>query len=95
MQEKYLPAPGFENYYLVSNLGNIKRLDNGCLKKLTLTKTNYVVVTLSAKEHKNKTFYVDKLVWLTFYGVAVKSIYHKDGNRLNNCLDNLTIEKVG
>lgn len=41
------------------------------------------------KDGKPKTFLVARLVCMTFYGESNLTVNHKDGNRLNNNIDNL------
>lgn len=83
--------------YEVSNLGNIRRLKfiNGkhnfnkikeC--KQTLNTWGYMTVNL-CKNGKSNTKRVHRLVALAFLGESDLQVDHKDGNKLNNKLDNL------
>lgn len=74
---------GYENYYQISNLGNVKSLDRkihfnkgisikkGQLLKPILTRKGYLKVELS-KESKGKRFYVHRLVALHFIDNSLK-----------------------
>jgi len=100
MDEIWKDVPGYEGKYQVSNLGNIKSLakslKNGKTKEekiLSIKGTcgnGYYKITLS-KNGKLKTWLVHKLVAQSFlYKPDYKvEINHKDGNKLNNKIDNL------
>lgn len=90
---------GYENLYQVSNLGNVKSLEridtNNHIVKESLRKTNldkggYVIVGLS-KRSKHKCYKVHRLVAQAFIpNIENKPhIDHIDGNRQNNCVNNL------
>lgn len=100
--EEWRPIKGFEEYYMVSNKGNVKRIK--ALKnkiyytykerklKPILTK-GYLRVVL---QHENKKVnkFIHVLVAESFMNYSQKentSIHHKDHNRTNNCLENLQI----
>lgn len=38
---------------------------------------------------KRKTYYLHQIIFMYFYGHIPKYIDHKDGNSLNNCIENL------
>lgn len=88
MQEEWRPIKGYEHYE-ISNRGEIKNLKtNRILKKDNSRK--YYEVALS-KNGKVKKFSIHRLVAETFI-VNPKNkpqVNHKDGNKLNNCVDNL------
>lgn len=92
----------YENYYEISNFGNIRSLDryvrdaNGLrlIKGKILTPKNhtsgYYQIVLS-KEGKNKYKYIHRLVaehFIENYSELLV-INHKDGNKINNNLLNL------
>ena len=96
---------GYEGFYQVSNLGNVKRLSvlklNGryyslCKEKIlnTTTSNGYKQLTLYSNGVK-KTRMIHQLVAESFLNhIACGSklvINHKDFNKLNNCVDNLEI----
>ena len=90
---------GFENYE-VSNLGRVKSLQRWSgtkfykreqIMKLYQNKKNgYIYVSLS-KDNKAKNIRVHILVAKEFLGNPnhYSQINHKDGNKENNCADNL------
>lgn len=103
MQEEWKDVRGFEGYYQISNLGRVKSVErvvkkkNGTLMKvsekirvLSQTTDNYSYVVL-AKNGKNKTFLVHRLVAETFIGNPnnLPCVNHKDENKQNDCVDNL------
>lgn len=102
MKEIWKDIPGYEGYYQASNLGRIKSLlfqNNMYNKKFPREKI------LKPKVSKNKCSRVDlwkdgkHKTWLTYRLVAITflennlntnlTINHKDGNRLNNNINNL------
>ena len=96
MKEEWKDIDGYEGSYQVSNLGNIISLENKsnhkqakCLK-CSITKKGY----LRAYLYKNKNrrcYFVHRLVAETFIPNPnnLPCINHKDGNKLNNKVDNL------
>lgn len=105
--EIWKEVKGYENQYEVSNFGNVKSVDRyvnhwrggeslmkGRVLKLSINSCGYFVVVLS-NSNITKTFYVHQLVAIAFlnhklcgYEVVVD---HKDFNRLNNNLSNLSL----
>ena len=98
MTEVWMPVSGYEDAYEVSNKGKVRSLDRqittGRIKGKELTQTllpcGYLEVSLwSGNKGKHKR--VHRLVAAAF--CEKKSghddVNHKDGNKLNNCADNL------
>lgn len=85
---------GYEGYYQVSDDGHVRRiLKDGSTKVLKNRKNRaakYYTVCLS-KNCEKKAFNVHRLVAETFLGVpdGALEVNHKDGDKLNNNLDNL------
>lgn len=84
----------YEGRYWVSNLGRIKN-SKGQILKQTLTADNmyhnrYYKIALW-KNNSGKNFRVNRLVAEAFIPNPDKLPYvnHKDGNKFNNCADNL------
>ena len=90
MTEVWRYIPGYEDYYQVSNTGNVKSLRSGKILKAPVASNGYTVLNLCFKGQKMYT--VHSLVALAFMGDSTgKTINHRDGNKLNNNLDNLEI----
>ena len=77
------------NKYEISNLGRIKRFSR--IRKPVLGK-DYYRINL-CKSSTQKTFYIHILVAENFIGSIPKDfiVNHKDGNKLNNAVENLEI----
>ena len=102
--EEWLPIPGYEGYYEVSNLGNMKSLDRVVRKKSGGTHTliermlkpypdklGYSRVHL-CKNGKLTSYQVHRLVAQAFLGPAPDDknhVCHNDGEPTNNHLENL------
>ena len=87
MMMLWKPIPGFEDYGFVSSTGIVKRKD-GLIRKSNVGNTGYLRVGLNSGK---ETLTVHRLVALAFVdgykdGLVVN---HKDGNKLNNNIDNL------
>lgn len=95
---------GQEGLYQVSSLGRVRSLDRcvttidsnkhnykGQILNPTAGKNHYPTIKLRTKEGTRKTFKVHRLVASAFLpNVKNKAtVNHKDGNKLNNQLDNL------
>lgn len=100
--EIWKDIPGYEGYYQASNKGRIKSLlfqsniynkkfQREKIMKPKKTKDNCTRVELW-KDGKHETQLVYRLVALAFLGKPPKdktTVNHKDGNRLNNNIENL------
>ena len=106
-QEIWKPVRNFEGYLEVSNYGNVKMLQrtvsNGVSSRilkeriLTARKTSdgygYAIVGFSI-ENKTNSLVVARIVYEAFNNVDLdikKVIVHKDGNRMNNRVDNIKV----
>jgi len=104
MNEIWYPCAGYETHYEVSNLGNVRsiermvnnRLHNGLKKspakllKQGKSKSGYFIVSFCVDGFKsNQT--VHRLVARAFISNESNKpqVNHKDGNKLNNHIDNL------
>lgn len=89
--EVWKDIKGYEGIYQVSNLGNIKNIESGYVRKGYINKGNgYVYITLSNKgKIKNKR--IHRVVAEAFIPNYWKNPYvnHKDGDKTNNKVDNL------
>lgn len=92
MQEiwKNITVIPYSNYYMVSNFGNVKRIHQNSLKNQTIGSWGYKIISLCASG-KSETFLVHRLVAMAFLENPEnkKQVNHIDGNKLNNCVDNL------
>ena len=90
-KEIWKPIKGFENKYSVSSAGHIKSfLGHARLRKLVPDKDGYLECMLrdGGKYHHRK---VHRLVAEAFIANPdrMTEVNHKDGNRQNNCVENL------
>lgn len=104
MNEIWHPCAGFETHYEVSNLGNVRSIEryvnnahNNGLKKVSsrvlkpaLSKSGYLLVTFSVDNTKSNQN-VHRLVARAFIENQANKpqVNHKDGNKLNNKVENL------
>lgn len=81
----------YENLYQVSNLGNVRSLKTGKVMKSKINNRGYLIVGLT-KNKKQKWFLIHNLVANNFHSNLDKSkrVYHIDGNKINNKVENLT-----
>lgn len=91
MQEIWKPVVGFENYYEVSNLGNIRSLRSGDLRVLVPCQYNGYLQCVLCGDGYKKTCSVHRIVAEAFcekpYGCDC--VNHKDENKHNNYSGNL------
>ena len=88
MEEEFKEIIGYEGWYWVSNLGNVK--SKFIQLKPCINKDGYYVVNL-CKENHMKTFNVHRLVALHFIDNPhnLPQVNHKDECKTNNCVTNL------
>ena len=103
--EEWKDINGYEGLYQVSNLGRVKALSKIVRKlnpkgkftefhlkekilKNILNVNGYYYVYLYGNDKKER-FYVHRLVAMAFIPNPKSTVNHKDGNKLNNCIDNL------
>lgn len=93
-EEQWRPIPGYEDTYLVSDLGRVwgrpRRSTKGGITKLRTSPAGYVVVDLSQRNQRS-THLVHRLVALAFMGPCPEGleVRHLDGDSANPVLTNL------
>lgn len=91
MTEIWKPVAEFEEFYEVSNIGNVRSLRTGKYRKPILNhKTGYFAVVLSGENYK-KTLSVHRLVAQAFVPNPNEfaCVNHIDENKQNNIASNL------
>lgn len=102
MNEVWKPIENYEGYYEISNTGKIKSLErkantkNSSSRKVNsrdikLTNNGMYYVVGLAKSGRTRQHYVHRLVAQAFIPNPenLKFVNHKDGDKLNNKVDNL------
>lgn len=80
------------DFYLVSNTGEIKGVKTGKIRKKNINQEGYYFVGISLGSRSNKPIVkIHRAVAETFIGNPnnLPMINHKDGNKLNNNVENL------
>lgn len=90
--ESWLPIPGYQGKYLISNQGNIRKVSLNTIAQplsIRIDRAGYMTTRL-CKSNKIETVYIHRLVATAFvpnlYGKPF--VNHKDGNKLNNAAEN-------
>lgn len=100
VQVKWLPCPGFENSYEVSNYGQVRSIDRYCSGRKGLIKGQIIHSDLNQKGYPQLRLYNSnkkyvrnqhRLVALAFIPNPnnLPQVNHIDGNKENNCVTNL------
>lgn len=89
MKEIWRPIVGYEKYYEVSNLGNIRNAKSKRIRSISHTK-HYSHILLSVKG-KHTTLRVHRLVANAFLPIieGKTHVNHKNGNKNDNRVENL------
>lgn len=88
--EEWKEVKGFEDVYLISNMGNVKNISRNRLLKPQKNNNGYLFVYLK-KDGVSRKSYMHRLVAEAFLDNSqnLPIINHKDENRQNNKVDNL------
>ena len=89
----FLGIPNYSNY-MVSKSGDIYSKKIRRLFRISIGPSGYHKVKLKADNNIYKDFYVHVIVAMTYLSYVPSTntvINHKDGNKGNNCVDNLEI----
>lgn len=97
IQPKWVHIVGYENEYQINELGQIRTLKDTPkhkkydLLKPQISKRNGYVYQMLYKNGKKKLLRVHRLVAEAFLANKnnLPQVNHKDGNKQNNCVDNL------
>lgn len=92
IQEIWKPIPNFPRYE-VSNMGQVRFIDGifNRIVKGSINESGYLRVAMRDSEGNKKYKKVNRLVAEAFLDNSDNKpeVNHKDGNKLNNCVDNL------
>lgn len=89
MKETWKSIKGYEGLYEISNIGRVKGLKNGIIRRVVKGR-EYDTIMLF-KNGKGKLFYIHRLVAENYIKNPNKleCVNHKDENKRNNNVDNL------
>lgn len=92
--EEWRPVVGLEESHEVSNLGRVRRKRDGYIYKQFVNERTQssVVVYIKNKKGSQSARSVPRMMAMAFIGMPEGNhqvVYHRDGNRFNNRLDNL------
>ena len=90
MQEIWKDVKNYEGFYQVSNLGRIKSIRKNKILTLKPNNKHYFCIMFYINNTR-KCFKVHRLVAEAFIPNPENKpqVNHKDGNKQNNCVDNL------
>ena len=86
--EIFKDVAGYEGIYQVSNYGKLKSFYTNRILKPAITNCGYYTITL-VKDKNKITKNIHRVIAATFLGESNLDVNHKDGNKLNNHIDNL------
>lgn len=86
--ERFKDIPGYEGLYQVSTHGNVYSVRSNKVLRPGGSGDGYSTIALCVNK-KCSSKKIHRLVMLTFIGPSNLQVNHIDGNKLNNCLNNL------
>ena len=89
--EEWRPVPGYEQFYEVSNMGQVKSLRSGKLRKPVPCKGNGYLMMFLCGEHEKKCVSVHRIVESAFCykPEGCDHVNHKNEEKHDNRADNL------
>ena len=93
MSQIWKPVAGFDGDYAGSSLGNVRSFKTSKQLKPCIGSSGYPQVDL-CKQGKKRSLTIHQLVAKAFLGGIPDGmvVCHKDGNKLNRCVDNLRVD---
>lgn len=88
----YPKIPNEQNHFEISSLGRLKNINTGHIYKASQLTSGYLSVRTTIGCRKQKMhIIIHKAVALTFLPnpLMLPCVNHKDGNKNNNCIENL------
>lgn len=84
--------PSVKDYYTINDKGEVYSDNSGRMKTRNRAGTEYQIINFSLINGKKQTFRLHRLVMMAFRpvkGMENLEVNHIDGNKMNNCLENL------
>lgn len=96
MEERFKDIKGFEGIYKIGDKGTLLSFASGkWIARSNVNKNGWYFTVILRKDGQNYTFRIHRLVYEHFIGEIPKGhkwhIHHKDGNKQNNCVENLEL----
>lgn len=90
MLEEWKDVLGYEGRYEISNLGQVRRKETGCILRQSTHYKGHKYIQFKVSRIKRK-YFVHRLVAIAFIPLVVGKdiVNHIDGNKQNNCYLNL------
>ena len=89
-EEVWKPVKEFEEYYLISSLGNIRSIKTGKLRKIQITNDGYfsIIFCVNYKRYAKYIHILKAEIWIP-NPLNLPEVNHIDGKKQNNNLNNL------